>query len=432
MRRTTLSTKLVVLAAVACILHASTARSDEVCDALAPAAPDEPARSTSGETPCPSDMVEVDGDFCPALEQRCIRRPQEMSYRCLEYERPSGACQAETTHKHYCIDTYEWPNKRGENPVVMQSWLTARDACQAIGKRLCTEDEWTLACEGPEHLPYPYGYERDAEACNIDKSHDLIDEKALASPMKRGAEVARLWKGEPSGARERCVSPYGVHDMTGNVDEWTRNETGKPHRSALKGGYWSWVRGRCRPVTPGHEEDFKYYNIGWRCCADPGTVKETSEALMAKTAVPAPTTNPYVPGAEKSKGTIATATPVARPARSAAPPATAAGTATIEKSAMAAPAATTATATATNSAATVEATKGAFKPVEYAGSATVGAIGVPSGARGHRVFVDGRSYGPDPRVVVVGCGKHVVRIGHDGREQPLDIPCGGRVDASYP
>ena len=40
----------------------------------------------------------------------------------------------------------------------MKSWYAARDACSAQGKRLCGESEWTLACEGEEHLPYPYGY----------------------------------------------------------------------------------------------------------------------------------------------------------------------------------------------------------------------------------------------------------------------------------
>ena len=72
----------------------------------------------------------------------------------------------------------------------------------------------------------------------------------------------------PVDAFPDCVSPFGVHDMVGNVDEWVVNEKGKPHHSGLKGGYWSWVRGRCRPLTDGHEEDFRYYQIGFRCCGD--------------------------------------------------------------------------------------------------------------------------------------------------------------------
>jgi formylglycine-generating enzyme required for sulfatase activity len=73
----------------------------------------------------------------------------------------------------------------------------------------------------------------------------------------------------PSGTMPRCVSWAGVHDMTGNVDEWTVNETGQPFDSALKGGWWGPIRGRCRPATTAHNEGFIYYQIGFRCCADP-------------------------------------------------------------------------------------------------------------------------------------------------------------------
>jgi hypothetical protein len=66
-------------------------------------------------------MIEVDGTFCPFLDQVCIKRPQAMSYRCSEYRAPSGNCQTGTSHKHFCIDKYEWPNRAGEEPVVMKS-----------------------------------------------------------------------------------------------------------------------------------------------------------------------------------------------------------------------------------------------------------------------------------------------------------------------
>jgi len=224
---------------------------------------------------CPSGMIEVKGDYCPWLEQKCVRwLDPETKMRCAEFA-PTAGCQARTIAKHFCIDAYEYPNQPGERPVVMKTWYQARSTCEGLGKRLCNETEWTVACEGQEHLPYPYGYERSSEACNIDKPHPEPDEKAIANPATRDAEVARLWQGEPSGTREACVSPYGVHDMTGNVDEWVVNESGRPYKSALKGGYWGPVRDRCRPSTVAHNEEFSFYQIGFRCCSDPAGASVT-------------------------------------------------------------------------------------------------------------------------------------------------------------
>lgn len=219
---------------------------------------------------CPEGMVEVEGDYCPILEQTCKRwldREKAAPRRCAEFA-PSSACQTKTVHKRFCIDRFEYPNKQGAVPVVMKSWYEARDTCQAQGKRLCGGSEWTLACEGQDRLPYPYGLERSADACNIDKPHPAVNEKALVSAKTRDAEVARLWQGESSGARASCKSTYGVFDMTGNVDEWVVNEAGLPFKSGLKGGYWGPVRDRCRPMTTVHGEGFAFYQIGFRCCED--------------------------------------------------------------------------------------------------------------------------------------------------------------------
>jgi hypothetical protein len=62
--------------------------------------------------------------------------------------------------------------------------------------------------------------------------------------------------------------------MTGNVDEWVLNEAGSEngpeYQSGLKGGYWGPVRNRCRPATTDHNRWHHGYQIGFRCCADPG------------------------------------------------------------------------------------------------------------------------------------------------------------------
>jgi formylglycine-generating enzyme required for sulfatase activity len=155
---------------------------------------------------------------------------------------------------------------------VAVTWDDAAAQCKAEGKRLCKDTEWTLACEGEDRLPHPYGYVRDATACNFDKTYILPDNDAYANPRTRDAEVARLDQRELSGSRERCVSQYGVYDMTGNVDEWVVNTRGTsneaPYVSGLKGGYWGPVRNRCRVMTTDHNMWHSGYQIGFRCCGD--------------------------------------------------------------------------------------------------------------------------------------------------------------------
>jgi len=223
---------------------------------------------------CPSDMVEVDGEYCPAPEQICEEFISEKRDRCERF-RQKVRCFGQPTSKHFCIDKYEFPNEAGRRPTLSVTWDQARDVCANEGKRLCAADEWTLACEGPQRKPYPFGYARDATACNFDKPYILPDNDAYDDPRTREAEATRVNQSEPSGSRPGCVSDYGVYDMTGNVDEWVYNGHGSPQgpefQSGLKGGYWGPVRNRCRPMTTDHNHWHHGYQIGFRCCKDVGT-----------------------------------------------------------------------------------------------------------------------------------------------------------------
>lgn len=243
-------------------------------DAEADVAPEpEAAPRTEAPSSCPDGMLEVEGDYCPELERACLEwmpaapRVAKGPRRCARFA-DRATCRGRVVHKRFCIDKYEYPNEEGARPHVMTTWIDAKRACGAVGKRLCTGSEWTLACEGPEHLPYPHGLVRDDQACNIDKPYRYVDKRALVSARERSGEVDRLWQGEPSGSRAACVSAYGVHDMTGNVDEWVVNERGKPFQSGSKGGYWGPVRARCRPMTTVHDEHFAFYQLGFRCCGE--------------------------------------------------------------------------------------------------------------------------------------------------------------------
>ena len=220
---------------------------------------------------CGDGMVLVDGIYCPYVGHSCTRFLDEPHDVCEKYA-PEVLCEGRLSHRRYCMDVYEYPNLVGVVPAVMSDWNDGRRACAVEGKRLCTVEEWEFACEGPQMWPYPYGTERDATACNIDRPYTLPEMEAFSDPWKISAEVERLDKRVASGSRARCVSPFGVHDMTGNVDEWVLNEKGKvedkPYRSTLKGGYWGPIRARCRPITSTHNEWFSFYQVGFRCCRD--------------------------------------------------------------------------------------------------------------------------------------------------------------------
>ncbi len=227
---------------------------------------------------CPADMIEVSGNFCPEIIENCINLDKTVHnangfVRCLEFT-PTKCITPDNKRipMHFCIDKFEWPNQEGVKPTVMVTWYDMKKNCEDKGKRLCVDNEWTLACEGPEILPYPYGLKRDSNACNIDHpQRPWFD--ASKSAMTPDI-VAKLDQSVPAGSMPGCVSPYGVYDMTGNADEWVVYSSGKyankyPYISGLKGGHWViGARNRCRPETTAHGPTTVFYEIGGRCCKD--------------------------------------------------------------------------------------------------------------------------------------------------------------------
>jgi hypothetical protein len=257
------------------------------------ALPPTPARTAAaGETPpnaspCPDDMVYVDTIFCPDVERRCIDMEQEKTNHlpiCHAFAHEQR-CHVPERRIAFCIDRYEYPNRRGGHPVWMLDWYQAQASCGSLGKRLCWASEWTAACEGPERTPFPYGWARNHNECNIDNFY--VEPKRFGpkggfyfeskDPGIRARELARLDQSVPSGSMESCKSGFGVYDMTGNFDEWVTSDVAPreaSHWAGLKGGAWGHVRSQCRPMTFSHEPGFEYYFVGFRCCSDvPGAPK---------------------------------------------------------------------------------------------------------------------------------------------------------------
>lgn len=229
---------------------------------------------------CPAGMVSVQGKMkmhamLDEMQlQACTKWiDKKWPERCADYDRDKWLAISKdipTQNIDVCMDRFEYPNRKGEYPVIMVSWYEARDACKSEGKRLCSEDEWTYACEGDEATPYPSGYSREASECVNDRPWKKFDDQALMprTGPRAMAELDRLWQGLPSGSRAACKSKSGVYDMTGNIDEWTKSSIPGERPSVLKGGYWGPVRTRCRPATKAHDESHTFYQQGFRCCAD--------------------------------------------------------------------------------------------------------------------------------------------------------------------
>jgi len=250
-----------------------------------PAELDSGARLPGRTDGCPELMVRVEGEYCPAVIQECVEHHPEylarknektVSERCMKYREPTRCVSKERKHLAFCMDRYEWPNKVGEMPRVLTSWLEAKALCEKVGKRLCTEDEHNFACEGPEALPYAVGYDRDPSKCNMDKPYVQPDQETRMPTYDKcdesehcKSEMKRLDQRHAIGSTHTCVSWAGVIDINGNVNEWVEIPGEKhPNRSGLKGGWWGPVRSRCRPTVTFHKEFDYGYEAGFRCCKD--------------------------------------------------------------------------------------------------------------------------------------------------------------------
>lgn len=218
---------------------------------------------------CPADMVLVEGVHHEELQRVCRDLRQS---KCWAFAEGFAALEPERTPIRTCIDRYEWPNRAGARPEVMMKFTEAEASCASVGKRLCSELEWELACEGPDHRPWPYGWSQRAGTCNSDRRYRGYDAKKLESPdaAVRAQETARLWQGAPSGSFPACESAFGAFDLVGNVEEWVVTSRPQwPHRSSLKGGFWSKPWAGCRGTNERHAPGFRFYEIGFRCCRAP-------------------------------------------------------------------------------------------------------------------------------------------------------------------
>lgn len=242
-------------------------------------APNEPVAAPPG--PCPEDMALIEGSYCPAPSEECVAWQEAIGEggklvknQCKAFREPSRCLADHHVPLRYCMDRYEWPNQAGALPRTLTSWEEARASCTSVGKHLCTEAEWSFACEGEAMRPYVYGYERDPTACNFDRPYrprtfEFAKWDACQADDACRAAFEAIDQRVPSGSSPRCVNAEGVFDLNGNVNEWVvRTDQKSPHRSGIKGGWWGPVRNRCGPTVGFHDEGDWGYEVGFRCCGD--------------------------------------------------------------------------------------------------------------------------------------------------------------------
>lgn len=236
--------------------------------------PAAPALDPGPSAECPRDMRLVKGVHRDEVQHLCVDpRRDAKDTHCFAYWEGLTAEEGPATEIAVCMDQFEAPNRRGERPYVMRSFNMAKRWCEERGKRVCSEQEWELACEGPERRPLAYGWKVDKSVCNSDKGWRAFDVKKLSAGGEEArAEVDRLWQGAPSGSRLACASSFGIFDMMGNVEEWVATRRGRRWPGALMGGFWAKPWTGCRGTNDAHEPTFVFYETGFRCCADPGAL----------------------------------------------------------------------------------------------------------------------------------------------------------------
>jgi formylglycine-generating enzyme required for sulfatase activity len=153
-----------------------------------------------------------------------------------------------------------------EAPVSCVHWRDAEAYCRFAGKRLPSEREWEFAARGTYATPFPWGGAASSCSAAVTLINDQSGRTCVPRPAKVGAH--------PSGA-----SPFGVLDLSGNVEEWTGDwyveslgpgpapRAGAAH--VLRGGGWLSPPSMSRTTSRDWGSSLEAGpNVGFRCAKD--------------------------------------------------------------------------------------------------------------------------------------------------------------------
>lgn len=137
-----------------------------------------------------------------------------------------------------CVNTILIFLDRMNHPVVHVSWNDAVKFCEHHGKRLPTEDEWEMACRsGLKGKLYPWG-----NKLNPKGKHWYVNFASFTFIVTKDIKNilcfrANIWQGEfpkvntgedgyifTAPVTEFPPNKFGLHNMAGNVWEWTQDD----------------------------------------------------------------------------------------------------------------------------------------------------------------------------------------------------------------
>ena len=209
--------------------------------------------------PCPSNMAHVGTSCVDKYEASLVERTADGEKAFSAYQAPNG-------HDVRAVSV------RGVAPQAHISMVEAKRACAASGKRLCKAQEWKAACKGPDATRYPYGNTRTPGACvdtNRTSPMNVLHNGERSGKTMNDPRANQMNNTvESTGAKESCTNGYDVHDMVGNVHEWTDD-------ASFRGGYYldTKLNGEgCDYRTTAHAPAYYDYSTGFRCCADEGSL----------------------------------------------------------------------------------------------------------------------------------------------------------------
>ena len=215
--------------------------------------------STPPASPCPAGMALVPGG---AYTMSPPRREVTVAPFCMDVSETTadeyatcvkgGKCSADNL-KCAAQATYQAPGL-GNHPVVCVDFEQAVTYCGAQSKRLASDEEWEWAARGGSagHA-YPWGDDKPTGKACWSGDTPLVGTCAV-------------------GATPAGDSPQGIHDLAGNVFEWTTSRIDKAGLDRVgRGG--SWRDGTPEALKASRPGGFKVtYRCGFlgiRCVAAP-------------------------------------------------------------------------------------------------------------------------------------------------------------------